>query len=129
MAASCREMATLRANTRRVERLRLAYPLVGRLGSVNVAITDLSLYGARIEHAGPLAVGLKTRLRFDWKETGVIIDAEVVRCKVDRFSSGPSGLTVYHSGLRFTSGPDSFLALREVISVHIAQALEEQKAN
>ncbi len=115
---------------RRYERIRLSRPIVARLGSLSVVLSDISVIGARVEHNVQLATGNMARLSFRWNDENIEIQSKVVRSKLERFSSGSDGLTIYHSGLEFIgSSPEGARALHQMISSHIIRALEEQKAN
>ena len=87
--------------TRRVQRVVLAQPLVARLGGARVALVDISVLGARVEHHVPLAAGAFTRLTFHWEDHEIAIECRIVRSRLERFSAGTDGLTVYHAGLEF----------------------------
>lgn len=118
------------AAKRKVERIRLAFPLMGRVGSLDVVVLDVSLLGCRLEHHFPLRVGNTVRITFRWEEKQLELEAHIVRCSLATFSSGAEGLTVYHSGLRFTPPSEgATLLLRDLIAEQISRALEEQKAN
>lgn len=115
---------------RRVERIRLSPPLTGRIGAQSAVVIDISLMGARLEHQTPLTVGHKLKLWFSWRDEEFSLETLVMRCKLDRFSIGQDGLTVYHSGVAFQHANDeSRLALRGLIEGQVIRALEEQKAN
>ena len=116
--------------TRRVQRVHLAQPLVARLGATQVVLVDISVLGARVEHHVPLAAGAFTRLTFDWEARPVVLDCRIVRSRLERFSVGAEGLTVYHSGLEFdrVSAEDK-AHLKLMIGRFISRALEEQKLN
>ncbi|MGH9458208.1 MAG: PilZ domain-containing protein [Thermoanaerobaculia bacterium] len=114
---------------RRVHRIRLAPPLIAQLGSQSVVVVDISLDGARIEHEEPLKTGAELRFGFHWDDEPIQVRAQVTRCKLERFSSGGDGLTVYHSGLRFIDVGSSGATLRRMVTVHITRALDEQRAN
>jgi hypothetical protein len=115
---------------RRVHRIRLAPPILGKIGAQNVVIADISLDGARIEHSEPLPIGAETTLSFVWREQALNLRSRVVRCKLERFAGeGGEGLTVFHSGLLFTAHSESRDALKTMIAIYIGRALEEQKAN
>jgi hypothetical protein len=43
-------MSPSRATKRKSERITFAVPVLGRVGTTNVAITDLSVYGAGVQH-------------------------------------------------------------------------------
>ncbi len=116
--------------TRRVQRVRLALPIVARLGSAQVVLVDLSVLGARIEHHIALQAGSRGRLTFLWDDEPISIDTRIVRSRLERFSVGADGLTVYHSGLEFQDVPEKERSrLKAMIGTFIASALEEQKLN
>lgn len=113
-----------------MQRVHLATPIVARLGSVQVALVDLSVLGARVEHHMPLHAGAHGTLTFVWDEVEMRLDCRVVRSRVERFAAGSDGLTVYHSGLEFVNlRPALKNRLKELIGTFIARALEEQKLN
>jgi len=117
-------------NRRNIERIRLSEPIIGRLGSTSVVLVDISTRGARVEHSISLATNARLRLSFSWDGDDIALDCIVVRCKLDRFSREPGGLTVYHSGLSFeTAVGESARHLRRLVLTHIERALYEQKAN
>lgn len=116
--------------TRRVQRIHLAQPLVARLGTNPVVLVDISTLGARVEHTMPLQAGGHTRLAFTWNDYELAMDVRIVRSRLERFSAGADGLTVYHSGLEFEGVADEVKALlKTMIGQFIARALEEQKLN
>jgi hypothetical protein len=116
--------------TRRVQRVHLAQPLIARLGSAQVALVDISVLGARVEHHVPLIAGAYSRLAFEWENRSVLADCRIVRSRLERFSVGSDGLTIYHSGLEFQTIPDGARAvLKDMIGLFISRALEEQKLN
>jgi hypothetical protein len=115
---------------RRVQRVRLAQPLIARLGTTQVVLVDVSVMGARIEHHVPLSAGARARLLFLWEDEEISTDCRIVRSRLERFSVGADGLTVYHSGLEFDNmDPDTKSRLKEMIARFITRALEEQKLN
>lgn len=116
--------------TRRVQRVRLAPPMVARLGTVEVVLVDISILGARIEHQTPLSAGSRARLVFVWDDEEVATECRIVRSRLERFSVGADGLTVYHSGLEFDELDAVAKAkMKDVIARFITRALEEQKLN
>jgi hypothetical protein len=116
--------------TRRVSRVHLAQPLLARLGSAQVVLVDLSLMGARVEHHTPLVAGGHARFSFVWEGEEIATDCRIVRSRLERFSVGADGLTVYHSGLEFDNlAPDTKASLKAMIGRFISRALEEQKLN
>lgn len=116
--------------TRRVQRVHLAQPLVARLGSAQVVLVDLSVLGARVEHHVPLLAGGLSRLAFSFEGQDMLLECRIVRSRLERFSVGSDGLTVYHSGLEFQHADEEMrMHLKSMIGRFIAAALEEQKLN
>jgi hypothetical protein len=116
--------------TRRVQRIHLAQPIVARLGSTPVVVVDVSTLGARIEHSTPLQAGGRARLSFKWDEEEIHVECRIVRSRLERFSAGADGLTVYHSGLEFENLSAAVRRqLKSMIAQFISRALEEQKLN
>lgn len=117
-------------STRRVQRIHLARPIVARLGTAQVVLVDVSLLGARVEHHTPLSAGGHTRFAFRWEDREVVSDCRIVRSRLERFSIGSNGLTIYHSGLEFENiTVETRRVLKEMICGFITRALEEQKLN
>lgn len=120
----------MQPRTRRVQRIHLAQPIVARLGASRVAVIDLSILGARIEHHTPLVTGSHSHLSFEWDGEEIAAECRIVRSRLERFSVGADGLTVYHSGIEFDNlGPRSTQVLKRMIGAYITRALEEQKLN
>jgi hypothetical protein len=116
--------------TRRVERVHLAQPLVARLGATQVVLVDLSVMGARVEHHVPLIAGAYSQLTFRWEDLTFSIDCRIARSRLERFSAGTDGMTVYHSGLEFEKlSTEMRTRIKQMISGFIIRALEEQKLN
>ena len=116
--------------TRRVQRIHLAQPLIARLGAQQVVLVDVSLLGARIEHHMPLIAGAYAKFSFVWEEHEIVAECKIVRSRLERFSVGTDGLTVYHSGLEFERlAPETKSRLKLMIGRFISRALEEQKLN
>lgn len=116
--------------TRRVQRVHLAQPLLARLGATRVLLVDISVLGARVEHHVPLAAGAYATFGFTWDDEEIVTQCRIVRSRLERFSVGADGLTVYHSGLEFEkldAGAKS--RLRSMVGRFISRALEEQKLN
>ncbi len=115
---------------RRVQRIHLAQPIVARLGTAPVVLVDISLLGARVEHHMPMSAGARATLSFVWDDEKVETECRIVRSRLERFSTGADGLTVYHSGLEFEDMNGQVKArLKALIARFIARALEEQKLN
>jgi PilZ domain len=115
---------------RQHERVRLAHPIVARLGLLAVVIIDASESGVLIEHYVCCRTGEEKKLRLETDAGEVSCSGRIVSCRVHRFASGDDGLTVCHSGFRFTASSDAFFdALRRMITAERATALVEQVAN
>jgi hypothetical protein len=113
-----------------VQRVHLAQPLLARLGTTQVVLVDISTLGARIEHHVPLHSGTRSRLQFEWENETIVADCRIVRSRLERFSVGADGLTVYHSGLEFSDlAEQARLSIKKMIAIFISRALEEQKLN
>jgi hypothetical protein len=118
------------SRTRRVQRIHLATPLVARLGTTEVVLVDISVLGARVEHHIPLPAGSSARLSFTWEDEEIVTECRIVRSRLERFSVGADGLTVYHSGLEFDDTPAQMREkLKRMLARFISRALEEQKMN
>ena len=116
--------------TRRVQRIRFPQPIVARLGVAQVALVDLSVLGARVEHHSPLPAGTHTRLVFHWDDEPIALECRIVRSRVERFSTGSDGLTVYHAGVEFENVDEATRdRVKSLIATFISRALEEQKLN
>ena len=116
--------------TRRVQRVHLPQPLVARLGSAQVVLVDVSVLGARVEHHVPLATGAISTLSFEWDGETIEVECRIIRSRLERFSVGPDGLTVYHSGVEFADVESSTRKqIKDMIALFISRALEEQKLN
>ncbi|HEY2321942.1 MAG TPA: PilZ domain-containing protein [Thermoanaerobaculia bacterium] len=116
--------------TRRVQRIRFPQPIVARLGVAQVALVDLSVLGARVEHHSSLPAGTHTRLAFVWEDEPLSIECRIVRSRVERFSTGSDGVTVYHAGVEFENVDEATRdRVKAMIATFISRALEEQKLN
>jgi hypothetical protein len=116
--------------TRRVQRIHLPQPLVARLGASQVVLVDISILGARVEHHTPLTAGAFSHLSFRWNDEEIAADCRIARSRLERFSTGPNAMTIYHSGLEFeTVTAETSAQLKRMIGTFITRALEEQKLN
>jgi len=123
-------MAMQWSRNRRVQRIHLANPLMARLGTTPVVLVDISTMGARVEHHIALPPGDRAKLTFTWEDEEISTDCRIVRSKLERFSVGADGLTVYHSGLEFDRAtPEIKARIKRLIGLFISRALEEQKLN
>ncbi|MGA7614484.1 MAG: PilZ domain-containing protein [Thermoanaerobaculia bacterium] len=123
-------MAQSRRERRKRQRVQLARPLVGRVGTLGVLVVDVSESGARVEHYTRLKTGQSSRFRLESEHGTIHATCIVVSCKVHRFAPGDDGLTVYQSGLLFTDfESESATVLKKVVGVLVTRGLAEQVAN
>ena len=119
-----------RPERRKKKRIQLTRAIIARYGATGAIIMDITDTGARIEHFARLDIGKRARLRFDWNQRIIEVDARVVSCRVHRFAPGDRGATVYQSGLTFLEYiGDAASALKEMVATYIARSLAEQVAN
>jgi len=118
------------AERRSIQRIELADPLVGRLGTHDVALVDLSLRGVGVEHRDQIATGSRVSLYFEVGGRKVVATCKIVRTRLDRFRSGRGAITVYRSGLLFDAFEnESVSTVRDLVDRCVTRALEEQLAN
>ncbi|HYR28756.1 MAG TPA: hypothetical protein VEU30_09840, partial [Thermoanaerobaculia bacterium] len=76
------------------------------------------------------AAGSHATFSFSWEGEEIGGPCRIVRSRLERFSVGTDGLTVYHSGLEFDDlQPATRGRLKSMIGRFIGRALEEQKLN
>lgn len=123
-------MNVSRDERRRQSRVRLASPLVGRIGTYGAILLDLSEGGAKLEVYSMLRTGTVLRFRFEWEGASIETDCRILSCRVARLAGGEGGATVYHARVTFVE-PDgtSAVALKKIVATHMARALAEQVAN
>ena len=110
----------MQPRTRRVQRIHFPLPLTGRLGTVDVAIGDLSVLGARVEHRVPLAAGGHARIVFEWDGERIEADCRIVRSRIER--------GVHRSGIEFDNlAPRTREVIRRLIELHLRRAFDEQR--
>jgi hypothetical protein len=113
---------------RHLGRITPRAPLEGRVGRTAVRILDISLRGSRIAHEEPLPVGETCLLTFRWDEQPVEAWCQIVRSRLHAFAR--SGRPEFHTGLRIVEAANgSAPKLRQLITWHVSQALDEQKAD
>jgi hypothetical protein len=114
----------MQPRTRRVQRIHFQQPLIGRLGTTEVALVDLSVLGARLEHRAPLAAGGHSRISFGWDGETIAAECRVVRTRAAK-GDDPA---LYHSGIEFEELPRPLReTIRRLIEVHLRRALDEQR--
>jgi len=124
-------MATLFAERRRVQRVRLLEPLRGTVDSIRVFVVDVSIHGFRIAHQESLGTtGANVTLQTQWDGRMIKLQCRVERTTIHRIAETATAKTLYHSGLTLRGADDdSLVALHDLIHVHVVRALDEQKAN
>jgi len=110
----------MQPRTRRVQRIHFPQPLTGRLGMTEVRLIDLSVLGARVEHALPLAAGRHSRIAFEWDGEKIGADCRIVRSKIEK--------SVHRSGIEFVDlPPKTREIIRSLIEAHLRRAFDEQR--
>jgi PilZ domain len=110
----------MQPRTRRVQRVHFPQPLTGRLGMVEVAIADLSLLGARVEHGVPLPAGAHGHVDFECGGETISADCRIVRSRPERGG--------YRSGIEFDNLPPRARdVIRRVIELELRRAFDEQR--
>jgi hypothetical protein len=116
---------------RRIQRVRTAQVLMGRIGAKRVAVIDLSLRGARVAHED--AIGRITDtclLEIEWDGHRISLRCQIRRTQIQKTAAPGATRTLYHSGLVIVEAiEDSSAALRHFIEYQVMRALDEQKAN
>jgi hypothetical protein len=94
-----------------------------------VILLDISLHGARVEHAAAIPSGSKAALRFDWEGLELAFDCLVIRTP-SAAGSADDDLTFYESGLEFDA-PDgvNLSRLKQMVATHISRTLAERRLN
>lgn len=114
----------------RLARIQMMERIQTSIGARKGFLVDISLSGALVEHEGPFEVGERMTLRFDWRGESVVVDSEVVRCKLHRCATRASMPAIYRTGLTFRQHRGSSDAvLHEMITGLVERALDERKAN
>ena len=110
----------MQPRTRRVQRIHFPQPLTGRLGATEVRLIDLSVLGARVEHARPLAAGGHSRIVFEWDGEPIAADCRIVRSRLEK--------GVHRSGIEFDNLPRPLReTIRRLIEIHLRRAFDEQR--
>ena len=101
---------------REFQRLHLTFSIPGTFGETPVAISEIGILGARIQHDGPL--GERGDLRFEHEGNPVVLRCEVVRTNASQ------------SGLRFLAAlENSGDRLRAMLAQLATAALDERYDN
>lgn len=114
----------------RLARIQILEKIPTSLGARKGFLVDISLSGALVEHQGPFQVGERMTLSFDWRGESIVVESEVVRCKVHRSPTRGNVPAIYRSGLAFRQHRGiSDAVLHEMIAGLVERALDERKAN
>lgn len=116
---------------RSYERYVIDQRTVGSFGSAEVAIVNLGVQGAQIEHSQPLRVATQARLWFKHAGVAISVQALVVWSRLSK-SASPQGKMLYRSGLRIEEGAEEFAAAMEQLlaagAIHRdAESLERKR--
>jgi len=116
---------------RKYQRVTLVRPLVARIGSARVFVTEASLSGLRIAHQGNIpAEGSTCGIVFEWDAMPVTLECRITRSTLFKAARNAREKSVYHAGMEIVrAGDASLMTLREMITGIVARALDEQKAN
>lgn len=116
---------------RKYQRVVLARPLPGRLGSARIYVLDASLIGLRIAHQGAAPpAGSRCRIEFEWEGRLIALECVVQRNALHKLAKNKDEKSIYHAGVSIAGAiGDSDSSLRQMIAAIVARALDEQKAN
>ncbi|MGK2859619.1 MAG: hypothetical protein ACSLFQ_20655 [Thermoanaerobaculia bacterium] len=113
---------------RRSQRVFLSTPLKARLGALPVAVVDLGLEGAGLEHSGALTVGDRQPLAIDARHP-IRITARVRHSQIQQLAGG-SAQAVFRTGVEFVSVPDDqAIAIDSVLIDEAKEKIAEWEAN
>jgi hypothetical protein len=110
-------MQELRPEERReFQRLRLPSPIPAMLGGTGVAIREIGVLGARIQHTVPVS-GQQPELRFDHRNREIAIRCDFART-----------ITEGESGVRFVGAiGDSGIRLRQMLGRLVTEAINARR--
>jgi hypothetical protein len=115
---------------RRFQRLKLAKPILARMGEGNALILDIGIGGAFVEHYGETSPGEEFRLAFRWQSQDVEFACAVARSEVVKQPGGDGRSVVSHTGLRFVHpSVDAEARLQDMLTSFIGKLLAAQRAN
>jgi hypothetical protein len=109
-------------------RVRLPMPIPARLGGTNVVLSDVSIFGAGIQHHVQIPPGENGQLAFRWEKQNLTLDCTLVRSRLEVIRHGETTMRIYHSGLLFNRG-GALEALRSTIEKRVTRALERRHAD
>lgn len=113
---------------RRAQRVFLSTPLQARLGTLPVAVIDLGLEGAGLEHFGTVTVGERLQLLIETKHP-IRLTTIVRYSKLHQFAAGGSRV-IYRTGVEFPSVPESEATTIDSVLIDEARAkIAEWEAN
>lgn len=116
---------------RGIQRVNFLQPLRGSIGDTRIFVMNACLRGFCVAHQEWIGeIGDRVRLAFEHEGFAIRAECEVRWNRVHRPASTSSARAVHHSGLSIIEiSRESTRSLIEVIEVHVARALDEQKAN
>jgi hypothetical protein len=117
------------ASFRTVPRYFLLPPLHADFGIHSVSVVDLSLKGARVEIAKPLAHGARFPLIIETKHGAIQLPATVLWCEIDELSLSNGGADRYLSGVVFDESSKEIGELIEtLLKVNLALPIEDARS-
>lgn len=113
---------------RRTQRVYLSTPIKGRLSALPVAVIEIGLGGAGLEHAGTVMVGERHQLQIDARHP--IRIQVVVRHSLLQQLGGGSSPSIYRTGVEFLAINDEQELLIDSILIDEAkEKIAEWEAN
>lgn len=113
---------------RKFHRIRFAEPLRSRVRARRVAMLDLSVAGACIQHHTAMKPGSAIDIEIEHSSELIRLVGIVTRCQLSHYSAGSKPEAVYHSGVRFDGIEESNLRRLEALLAEFEErAVEEAK--
>ncbi|HEX2833860.1 MAG TPA: PilZ domain-containing protein [Thermoanaerobaculia bacterium] len=117
------EVAEVRKNARFV----LVQPLTGTFGPLEASILDVSIGGAKLEHAQSVRIGTAGKFSFKIGDVTALVQGKVIWSQM---IPTPAGL-VYRTGIQLQPDPTYALAVNSLfksgMAVKDAESLERKK--
>ena len=116
---------------RKYQRVRLARPVVARVGAARVFLLEVSLSGVLVAHQGNIPPeGATGVVMFEWEGIAVALECRITRNTLQKMARNATEKSVYHAAMEIIRASENAMkTLRDMISEVVARALDEQKAN
>jgi hypothetical protein len=111
--------------------VRLARPIVARVGAARVFLLEVSLNGVLVAHQGNIPPeGATGVVMFEWDGIAVALECQIIRSTLQKMARSANEKSVYHAAMEIIRASDTAMkTLRDMITEVVARALDEQKAN